>query len=127
MKRPPLSGTPYDKIDGKIDIYGTLETSALDSVLTSGLWNFGKPEEQEFLLTVVNYEHALTRANALFGIVNADLLQTGTAQQNMLKAERHQKNVNASEWYGALKLQHQKMHELLLRNYRWAVMEQGKW
>jgi hypothetical protein len=107
-----------------IKLFPTLRTSALNGVLSSGLWNFGNIKERKFLLTIVNYEGPLRTANTIFALFNDNLLRITGLKEKITYAEDYKKQTLTAPWFEDLVKQHKEMRKFLISEYKWAFAEQ---
>jgi hypothetical protein len=124
MNARPLTGQACDKASFVVYTYPRFRASALNAVLSSGLWNYGEPNESRFLTAVSSYEITIAFANQCCDSINTTLSRNISNEQRIAKAiEQQTMNLN-SPWYSDLKVKHEELRKLLATEYRWAMLEQ---
>jgi hypothetical protein len=123
MKSSPLTGQVGDS-NYFVYSYPMFRTSALNAFLTSGLWNYGEPNENQLLTAVSNCETAIASVNQFFDSLNTALTRNISVKERIDKAVKYQSQTLQSQWYSDLKVKHEKLRKLLATEYRWAMLEQ---
>jgi len=123
MKSPPLTGRVEDS-NYLVYGYTMFSTSALNAVLSSGLWNYGESNENRFLTAVSSYEMAISAANQCFYSTNETLFRNISVKERIDEAVSYQSQTLQSQWYSVLKIEHEGIRKLLATEYRWAMIEQ---
>lgn len=124
LESPPIKGETYFiKNDGDVGIrpYPNLGITALDAVISSGLWNFGNQTERHFLCAIFDYEERLKIVNSKFYWYNESLDHTWDPNRAIALAEAYQKNLPKKDSFKSLKIQQNEVIKLLLTEYKWAI------
>jgi hypothetical protein len=124
LETAPIKGeTCYRKEDGDVvrRPFPTLKTTALNAVMSSGLWDFGNQTENDFLYTIYNYEGAIGNANIIFGLYNDSLSKIIDPNKMIAIADEYQKATPEKDYFKSLENEQNEVIKLLLDEYKWAI------
>jgi hypothetical protein len=123
LESPPIKGeTYYRKKNGDVVIrpFPILKTTALNAVMSSGLWGFDNQKEKNFLYAIYNYEGAISNANSSFDFYNDGLSKIDPNGKIEL-AELCQKLAPEKDYFKSLGNNQNEVIKLLLSEHKWAI------
>jgi hypothetical protein len=124
LESSPIKGeTYYRKKNGGVATrpFPTLKTTALNAVMSSGLWDIENQTERNFLYTIFNYEEAIGTANSVFGVYNDSVNSIIDPNKKITEAEKCQKIAPEKESFKCLENMQNEVIKLLLGEYKWAI------
>jgi hypothetical protein len=101
--------------------FPTLRTTALNGVLSSGLWDFRNPTERKFLDKVSEYERKIGTANTIFSSHNDYLLAKADPNKAADFGKRLQRGIPEKEFFKALTNAQSQLITLIQSECRWAI------
>jgi hypothetical protein len=107
------TGELYDDT-GKAWKFPLFRKSALDGLISSGLFSFHNRKDKKLFQAIISYEAIIEEINNLFTIANDSLVKDKN------KAEEINRLVVNSHWYEKFKKYHKEMGDVLVNNYGWA-------
>jgi len=124
LKQPPMEGDVYYPSEDQRLIlrpFPTLRTTALNGVLSSGLWDFRNPTERKFLDKVSEYERKIGTANTIFSSHNDYLLAKADPNKAADFGKRLQRGIPEKEFFKALTNAQSQLITLIQSECRWAI------
>lgn len=124
LESPPIKGEVYyRKENGDLVTrpFPTLKTTALNAVLSSGLWDFGNDQEEKLLKTITGYEMKIGTANLIFGEYNELLLKTIDPNEKIALAKKCQKVTPEKDYFKSLDNAQNEVIRQLLSEHKWAI------
>ena len=124
LERPPIKGEVYYKKENGDLVqrpFPTLKTTALNAVMSSGLWDLGNQTEKNFLYTISDYEGAIGAANRIFGIYNDLWSKIIDPNEEITQAKECQKVAPEKDYFKFLDGVQNEVIKLLLGEYKWAI------
>jgi len=113
----PFAGKLYDNT-GKAWRYPLFRESALNGVVTSGLFSFGNQKDKQLLRAIGFYLQSIE------GLNRASTRANWSLEQDANSAEKYHHMLVDSHWYNRFEIKHEEMKELLENNYKWTMAEQ---
>jgi hypothetical protein len=122
----PIKGEVYyRKENGDVvpHPFPTLKTTAINAVMSSGLWDFGNQTEENFLYAIFDYERAIGTTNSIFGEYNDSLSNIIDPNKKIAQAEEYQKVASGKvrAYFKSLENTQNEVIKLLLSEYEWAI------
>jgi hypothetical protein len=124
LESPPITGeTYYRKENGDVVTrpFPTLKTTALNAVMSSGLWNLENQTEKNFLYTIFRYEGAIGTANSIFGGYNDSLSNIADPNEKIAWVEKFQKVVPERDYFKSLENVQNEVVKLLSSEHQLAI------
>jgi hypothetical protein len=120
--KKPLDLDPNDPNAGDVHYsYPRFKTFALNSVLTSNLFDLRHKDDRELNEIAINYESFATSCNTMFNLLDSELTHNGTTKEH--RKEQYSAVINYSPLYSNFKRWHEAMGKVLKEKYSWALKE----
>jgi len=117
LRNDPLFMASEDAVLKSWLLYPRFKRSALNSVLTSGLFNSKIPRERSILIATANYETTIADVNSR--LESSDNFVLSTSDKEAIK--KHRLNIPKSEGFQSFVEKHKLFYELIERDYKWAL------
>ena len=114
--KDPLFNSTDEKVIGSRMLNKRLKNSALNNVLTSGLFNSNIKKDRTFLRQVADYEDIIKDFNSRLSVTDNFVLATSDPE----KIIEHRKNIVTSVGFKGFIDEHTRMKTILDTNYPWA-------
>ena len=125
LEGPPIKSEVYyrkENVDVVLRPFPTLKTTALNAVMSSGLWDLGKQTERNFLYTIADYEIAIGNANRFFDKHNNILtFEIGDPNKVIAQAKEYQRVTPEKDYFRSLDGVQNEVIKLLLSKHKWAI------
>jgi hypothetical protein len=128
LENPPMKrDVYYERINGKDDKnlilrpFPTLRTNTLNTILTSGLWDFGNLTEGEFLIDITNYEKRIGTANYHFHKYNDHLMSKTDPNEQINSGKELQRVIPEKEYFKSLNKSQSQVIKSILKEPRWGI------
>nr|WP_298716403.1 hypothetical protein [uncultured Steroidobacter sp.] len=117
LHKEPLFVSNEPDVLGSFGLYPRFKSSAIDSALSSGLFNPSNADEREFLRALADYETTIADVNARLTV--SDNLALSTRDRAVVAD--HRVYVKGSRGFAAFGAEHQKLKGILEKQHRWAL------
>ena len=108
-------------LDGtKLKILPVLKTNALNAVLSSGLWSFDNPEDDEFLMACMNCVRRVEKANSVLGSITNKLV-TAVREEDLATARVLSDRLESPDYQKQLKHLFDDVITFIAEDHEWAL------
>ncbi len=124
LESPPIKGEVYYRKENGGLVprpFPTLKTSALNAVMSSGLWDIGNKTEEKFLSTITVYEMKIGTANLIFDEYNDFLLKILDPNEKIASAKKFQKVAPEKDYFISLENKQNEVIKQILSEYKWSI------
>jgi hypothetical protein len=127
LAAPPMKGeVHYKEQDGKLIPYRfpTFRSAALNTVLSSGLWDYGNQMDREFLETMSNYERGIAYANYKFRGYEDAFSRIRDPNEAIKQRIKVRSLTYEKVWFKLFKDNQNQVGKLIWSDYKWAIQTQ---
>lgn len=117
LNKEPLFVSNETNVLGSLRLYPRFKSSAVDSALSSGLFNPSNPDDRDFLRSLADYETAVADVNARLDVSDNFVLST----KDKPAIADHRAHVKGSPGFAAFGDGHQKLRSILGKQHQWAL------
>jgi len=124
LESPPIKGEVYYRKENGDLVhrpFPTLKTTALNAVMSSGLWDIGNKIEEKFLYTIDAYERKIGTANRIFDEYNEFLMKKIDPNEKIESAKKFQKVAPEKDYFKSLDGAQNEVIRQLLSEQKWAI------
>ncbi len=127
LAAPPMKGeVHYKEQDGELIRYRfpTFRSAALNTVLSSGLWDFGNQTDRKFLETMSDYERNIAYANYKFRSYEDALSRIRDPNEAIKQSKKVRSFTYEKVWFKLFKDKQNQLGKLIWSDYKWAIQTQ---
>jgi len=124
---PPMKGeTYYVREDGEYvwRPFPTLRTNALNTILSSGFWDYGNQMDRKFLDAVADYERKVSLANRKFRSYDNVLSKIRDPNERIMQTKKVVRLTYEKDWFKSLENRQSQVGKLVWSEYKWAITTQ---
>ncbi len=124
---PPMKGeTHYVKEDGEHvwRPFPTLRTNALNTILSSGFWDYGNQMDRKFLDVVADYEKRVIAANRKFRSYDDFFSKIKDPNERIMRTKEVRRLTYEKDWFKSLENRQNQVGKLVWSEYKWAITTQ---
>jgi hypothetical protein len=123
----PMKGEPYYVKEGGVYVwwfFPTLRSNALNTISSSGFWDYGNQMDKKFLDTVAVYEMTISSANRKFRNYDDSLSNIKDPNERIMQTKKLGTLTREKEWFKSLEDWQNNLGKLIWSECRWAIETQ---